>query len=61
MLRHYEKISLIKSAYLMVFSLMGIGGYHFAENVALKPIREQIMNPEKIILKGTFVVNGGMV
>ena len=60
MLRHFEKISLIKSAYLMVFSLMGNGGYHFAENVALEPVREQIMNPEEIILKGAFVVNGVM-
>ncbi len=59
-LRHYEKISLIKSAYLMVFSLMGVGGYHFAENIALEPVREQIMNPDKPILKGTFVANGVM-
>lgn len=57
-LRPYEKLSLIKSAYLMVFSLMGSGGYCFAENIALEPVREQIMNPEKTILKGAFVVNG---
>ena len=40
-LSHYESVSLIKSAYLMVFSLMGEGGYRFTENVALKPVREQ--------------------
>ena len=59
-LRHYEKISLIKSAYLMVFSLMGVAGYNFAENIAIKPVREQIMNPNKAILKGVFVINGDM-
>ena len=56
---HYESVSMIKSAYLMVFSLMGIGGYKFAESVALKPVREQIMNPEKRILTN-FCVEGTM-
>ncbi len=55
---HYESVSMIKSAYLMVFSLMGEGGYKFAESVALKPVREQIMNPKEKILKGGFVVKG---
>ena len=55
---HYESISMIKSAYLMVFSLMREGGYKFAESVALEPVREQILNPEKRILKGNFVVKG---
>ena len=59
-LPHYESVSLIKSAYLMVFSLMGEGGYRFAENVALNPVREQILNPGKRILKGNFVVTGSM-
>ncbi len=59
-LPHYEAVSLIKSAYLMVFSLMGEGGYRFAENVALKPVREQILNPRKRILKGNFVVTGSI-
>ena len=58
---HYESISMIKSAYLMVFSLMGEGGYEFAESVALKPVREQILNPEKRILKGNFIVKGTML
>ena len=57
---HYESISMIKSAYLMVFSLMGEGGYKFAESVALKPVREQILNPGKKILKSGFVVKGTM-
>ena len=55
-LPHYESVSLIKSAYLMVFSLMGEGGYRFAENVALCSVREQILNPGKRIQKGNFVV-----
>ena len=56
---HYESVSMIKSAYLMVFSLMGAGGYKFAESVALKPVRDQIMNPEKRILTN-FCVEGTM-
>lgn len=54
---HYESVSMIKSAYLMVFSLMGVGGYKFAASVALKPVREQIMNPKKRILTN-FCVEG---
>ena len=56
---HYESVSMIKSAYLMVFSLMGVGGYKFAESVALKPVRDQIMNPEKRILTN-FCIEGTM-
>ena len=56
---HYESVSMIKSAYLMVFSLMGAGGYKFAESVALKPVRDQIMNPEKRILTN-YCIEGAM-
>ena len=55
---HYEAVGMIKSAYLMVFSLMGEGGYGFADSVALGPVREEIQNPAKKILKGGFVVSG---
>ena len=51
----FEFASMIKTAYLMVFSLMGANGYRFAENVGLQPVREQIMNPEKKILQGGFI------
>ena len=51
----YEFVSMIKSAYQMVFSLMGANGYKFAENIGLRPVREQIMNPEKKILEGGFI------
>ena len=51
----YEFVSMVKSAYLMVFSLMGANGYRFACNVGLRPVREQIMNPGEKILKGGFV------
>ena len=56
----YEFISMIKSAYLLVFSLMGKNGYHFAENKALESVREQIMDPAKKLLNGEFVVTGTM-
>ena len=51
----FEFVSMIKSACLMVFSLMGANGYKFAENIGLQPVREQIMNPEKKILRGDFI------
>ena len=51
----YEFVSMVKSAYLMVFSLMGANGYRFAKNIGLAPVREQIMNPDKKILKGGFI------
>ena len=51
----YEFVSMIKSAYLMVFSLMGANGYKFAENIGLQPVRQQIMNPQKKILKRGFI------
>ena len=38
-------VSWLRSAYLLVFSLLGQGGYRYAESEAIRPIREQIMNP----------------
>ena len=51
----FEIVSMIKTAYLMVFSLMGENGYRFAENIGLEPVREQIRNPEKKVLQGGFI------
>ena len=51
----FEFVSMVKSAYLMVFSLMGANGYKFAENIGLQPVREQIMNPKKKILQDGFI------
>ena len=53
----YEFVSMVKSAYLMVFSLMGTNGYRWAKNIGLAPVREQIMNPDRKILKGRFVAD----
>ena len=41
------KVSELRSAYLMVFSLLGRGGYRYAESEAIRPIREQIMKPDE--------------
>lgn len=43
----FEFVSMVRSAYLMVFSPMGAKGYTFAENDGLRSVREQIMNPKK--------------
>ena len=53
----YEVVSMVKSAYLMVFSLMGTNGYRWAKNIGLAPVREQIMNPDRKILRGRFVAD----
>ena len=49
---------MIRSAYLMVFSLMGPSGYNYCESTALSPVREQLMNPEKRVLTSMFVAQG---
>ena len=51
----FEFVSMIKSAYLTIFSLLGVNGYRFAENEGLKLVREQIMNPYSKILKPGFI------
>ena len=38
-------LSYLRSAYLLVFSLLGRSGYVYARSEALRPIREQILNP----------------
>ena len=43
--RDEVEVSYLRSAYLMVFSLLGRGGYRYANSEAIRPIREQIMEP----------------
>ena len=42
---HRIAVSWLRSAYLLVFCLLGPSGYRYAESGAIRPIREQIMNP----------------
>lgn len=49
---HKVSVSWLRSAYLLVFSLMGSEGYRYAKSDALRPVRKQIMNPDKITIKG---------
>ena len=39
-------VSWLRSAYLLVFSLLGPAGYRYAESESICPIREQIRNPD---------------
>ena len=55
---HHVAVSWLRSAYLLVFSLLGRQGYRYAQSPALQPIREQIMNPDKERIKGAL---GGVV
>ena len=48
----YADISYLRTAYLTVFSLLGKGGYPFAETPALQPVREQILRPKEEIVSG---------
>ena len=42
---HYANVPWLKAAYLSVFSLLGMHGYRYAEGVAVRAVREQIMKP----------------
>ena len=44
--KRYVELSYLRSAYLLVFSLLGKSGYAFAESEALAPVRGQILNPD---------------
>ena len=46
--RHLE-VGWLRTAYLLVFCLLGPGGYVFARSQALGPVREQILNPDEEI------------
>ena len=48
---HHVAVSWLRSAYLLVFSLFGREGYRFAKSPALRPVREQILNPDEIRIK----------
>ena len=47
------RIAVLKSAYLYAFRKLG---YYYILNDSLKPIRDQILNPDKDILHGTFII-----
>ena len=42
---HEVNVPWLKSAYLSVFSLLGVHGYKYAEGAAVEAVREQIMRP----------------
>lgn len=41
------QLGLVKSAYLMVFSVLGATGYRYAQGQAVASIRDQLLSPEK--------------
>ena len=47
------RIAVLKSAYLYAFRKLG---YYYILNDSLKPVREQILNPNNDILHGTFII-----
>lgn len=51
---HHVAVSWLRSAYLLVFSLLGREGYRYAQSPALQPVREQIMNPDEVRIKGSL-------
>ena len=48
--KQHLEVSWLKSAYLMVFCLLGTYGYRYAGSESLVPIREQILNPDDKIV-----------
>ena len=57
---NHVTISLLRSAYLLVFSLLGIKGYRYAESEALCLIREQIMRPDEVIVESRIGTVSGL-
>ncbi len=49
---HKVSVSWLRSAYLLLFSLLGSEGYRYAKSGALRPVRRQIMNPDKVTISG---------
>lgn len=47
---HHVASSYLRSAFLLVFSLLGTTGYQFARSKALQKIREKIMRPEEEVI-----------
>ena len=43
-------VGCLRSAFLLVFCLLGPEGYRFARSEALGPVREQIMHPERELI-----------
>ena len=58
-LRHVE-LSYLRSAYLLVFSLLGRSGYVYAQSEAVGLIRMQILNPsyEAVLARARSLVKG---
>ena len=48
---HAVRLGLLKSAYLMVFSLLGEAGYLYAQGEAASSIREQLLSPEEELIR----------
>ena len=44
---HYASVPWLKSAYLSVFSLLGMHGYMYAKSKAVERVRKQIMKPKE--------------
>lgn len=49
---HKVAVSWLRSAYLLVFSLLGSEGYRYIESAAVQPVRDQIMNPDEVRIRG---------
>ena len=47
---HEVSVTLLKSAYLSVFSLLGVHGYKYAEGAAVEALRDQIRKQEEEIV-----------
>ncbi|MDE0475910.1 MAG: hypothetical protein OXI50_15250 [Gammaproteobacteria bacterium] len=45
------RLGVLKSAYLMVFSLLGAAGYRYAQGEAVTSIRDMLLSPEKGLVR----------
>ncbi len=57
---NHVSVSLLRSAYLLVFSLLSGYGYKYAESEAISRVREQIMNPDETIVESRIGTISGL-
>ena len=57
---HDTKVAWLKTAYLAVFSLLGEHGYRYVKGKAVEPVRQQLMEPERQLIKEFAFTNDKM-
>ena len=58
--KHSTNVAWLKTAYLSVFSLLGVHGYRYASGKAVELVRQQLMDPERQVIREFTFRNDSM-